>query len=76
MPQRSRPASPARPAKPRAATEPASIPPSLAGRWVAWSADGLRIVGSGTTLAEAIAEAAGAGESDPILERATGAGRR
>jgi hypothetical protein len=55
---------------------PQSMPLELAGRWVAWSSDGLRIIGSGTTLEEAVAVAAAAGEEDPIFERAMGGLRR
>jgi hypothetical protein len=55
------------------ADEPESVSVSMAGRWIAWSADGLRIVGSGPTLREATLAAEAAGESDPILERVGGA---
>jgi hypothetical protein len=55
------------------ADEAESVPVTMAGRWIAWSADGLRIIGSGPTLEEATAEAAAAGESDPIFERVGGA---
>ncbi len=51
---------------------PQSMPMELAGRWVAWSSDGLRIIGSGKTLEEAEAAACAAGEEDPIFERALG----
>jgi hypothetical protein len=44
----------------------------LAGRWIAWSADGLRIIGSGATLKEAEEVASAAGELDPIFEVAPG----
>jgi hypothetical protein len=54
------------------ANEPQSMPIELAGRWVAWSADGLRIIGSGKTLEEAEAAASAAGEPDPIFEVAPG----
>jgi hypothetical protein len=53
--------------------EPESVPVTMAGRWIAWSADGLRIVGSGATLKKATAAAEAAGESDPIFERVGGA---
>jgi hypothetical protein len=53
-----------------------SLPLELAGRWVAWSSDGLRIIGSGKTLEEAEAVAAAAGEDDPIFEVAMGGLRR
>jgi hypothetical protein len=55
---------------------PQSMPLALAGRWVAWSSDGLRIIGSGKTLEEAEAAAAAAGEEDPMFERAMGGLRR
>jgi hypothetical protein len=58
------------------ANEPQSIPRELAGRWVAWSADGLRIIGSGATLNEAEEAASAAGEPDPIFEVASGTVRR
>jgi hypothetical protein len=58
------------------ATVPQSIPRALAGCWVAWSADGLSIVGSGTTLQDAAEAAMTAGETDPIFERAAGVLRR
>jgi hypothetical protein len=32
---------------------PETIPADLAGRWVAWSPDGLKILGHGATIAEA-----------------------
>jgi hypothetical protein len=53
-------------------SEPESIPRELAGRWIAWSADGLRIIGSGTTLKEAEKVASAAGDPDAIYERASG----
>jgi hypothetical protein len=51
---------------------PQSVPLELAGRWLAWSADGYRIIGSGKTLEEAQAAASAAGEEDPIFEVAPG----
>ncbi len=56
--------------------EPQLIPPALAGRWIAWSADGLRIVGSGVSLVDAEQAASQVGETDPIFERAAGTVRR
>jgi hypothetical protein len=56
--------------------EPQTIPRSLASRWIAWSADGLRIVASGETLKDAEVAASQAGESEPIFERAGGTLRR
>jgi hypothetical protein len=55
---------------------PETIPLALAGRWVAWSGDGLRIIGSGATLLDAEEAAANAGETEPIFERAAGRLRR
>jgi hypothetical protein len=54
----------------RQAQEPETIPRELAGRWIAWSADGLRIIGSGVTFKEAVEAAAAAGDPEAILERA------
>jgi hypothetical protein len=45
------------------------VPIELGGKWVAWSADGLRIVGHGDTLDECEFAAAQAGEQDPSFER-------
>jgi hypothetical protein len=56
--------------------EPQAIPRDLAGRWIAWSGDGLRIIGSATTLKEAQAVALAAGDPDAIFERASGVLRR
>ncbi len=52
------------------------IPRDWAGKWVAWSADGLRIVGVGETLEEAERKGIESGEPGPILERAPGLDRR
>jgi hypothetical protein len=52
--------------------EAESIPRELAGRWIAWSGDGLRIIGSGTTLKEAEVAASAAGDPHAIFERASG----
>lgn len=38
---------------PRRLRRPQEVPSSLAGKYVAWSPDGLRILGHGSTLAEA-----------------------
>ncbi len=48
------------------------LPLSLIGRWVAWSADGMRIVASALTSDEAVELANQAGEPEPILQRHTG----
>jgi hypothetical protein len=48
----------------------------LAGCWIAWSADGYQIIGSGTTFDEVAAAASAAGEEDPIFERAPGTVKR
>lgn len=55
-----------------AVEEPEVLPLSLAGLWVAWSSDGLRIVASATTIEEAERLAAIAGEPEPILDRHPG----
>jgi hypothetical protein len=55
---------------------PETLPLALAGRWVAWSADGLRIIGSGATLKDAEEVALQAGENEPIFQRAFGKHRR
>jgi hypothetical protein len=55
---------------------PQTIPRVLAGKWVAWSADGLRIIASGLTLKNAEEAASQAGETEPIFERAGGTLRR
>ena len=54
------------------ADEPESIPRELAGRWIAWSADGLRIIGSAATLKDAVEAASAADEPEAIFERASG----
>ena len=56
--------------------EPQTVPLALAGRWIAWSADGMRIIGSGATLKDAEEAATQAGETEPIFERAAGRLRR
>jgi hypothetical protein len=56
--------------------EPQAVPLALAGRWIAWSADGLRIIGSGATLKDAEGVALQAGEIEPIFQRAVGMYRR
>jgi hypothetical protein len=55
--------------------EPEVLPLSLAGKWVAWSSDGIRIVASGSTIDEANQLAAEAGEAQPILELHPGRAR-
>jgi hypothetical protein len=52
------------------AQEPETIPRELAGRWIAWSANGLRSIGSGKTFQEAVEAASAAGDPDAIFERA------
>ena len=51
---------------------PDSLPLALAGLWVAWSADGMRIVASALTSDEALDLAHEAGEPEPILQRHSG----
>ena len=60
-----------RPSEDAAATshEPDIVPLSAVGRWVAWSADGLRILAVADALEEAVRLAAELGEAEPILER-------
>jgi hypothetical protein len=48
--------------------EPEILPLSLAGKWVAWSSDGMRIVAAAETSVEAVRLANEAGEPEPILE--------
>jgi hypothetical protein len=62
------------PAKP-VPGEPEILPLSLAGKWVAWSSDGMRIVAAAPTIEEAEQLAAEAGEAEPILERHPGRAR-
>jgi hypothetical protein len=45
------------------------VPAELGGKWIAWSADGLRIVAYGETLDECELAAEKAGEKDPSFER-------
>jgi hypothetical protein len=52
--------------------EPEILPLSLAGKWVAWSSDGMRIVAFSETSDEAERLAISAGELEPILERHPG----
>lgn len=52
--------------------EPEVLPLSLAGNWVAWSSDGMRIVAAAPTIEEAERLAFEAGEPEPILERHPG----
>ncbi len=55
--------------------EPEILPLSLAGKWVAWSSDGMRIVASAETIDEAERLAAEVGEPEPIFERHPGRAR-
>ncbi len=55
--------------------EPEVLPLSLAGNWIAWSADGLRIVAYAKTLVGAEELAHAAGEPEPIMQLHPGAGR-
>jgi hypothetical protein len=48
---------------------PPVVPVEYAGRWIAWSRDGTRIVASGTTLDEAVQAAANAGEQEPVFAK-------
>jgi hypothetical protein len=49
--------------------EPEVVPLASVGKWVAWSADGMRILAAAETIEEAERLAAEAGEVEPILER-------
>jgi hypothetical protein len=46
-----------------------SYPASFAGKWIAWSPDGRRVVASDTTLRRVRARALRAGYAEVILER-------
>jgi hypothetical protein len=52
--------------------EPEILPLSLAGKWVAWSSDGMKIIASAETSEEAERLAIATGEPEPILERHPG----
>jgi hypothetical protein len=45
------------------------VPIEYAGKWIAWSKDGTRIVASGRTVQEVVDAAAAAGEADPIFNK-------
>ena len=55
--------------------EPEVLPLALAGNWIAWSGDGLRIVAYAPELVEAEELAHAAGEPEPIMQRHPGAYR-
>ena len=44
------------------------VPKEYGGKWIAWSEDERKILGSGLTLEEARDTAIAAGEGDPVLE--------
>jgi hypothetical protein len=46
------------------------VPLEYAGKWIAWSKDGTRIVASGRTVQEVVDAAARAGESGATFEKA------
>ena len=48
----------------------------MAGKWVAWSSDGMRIVAADEDIVKAERLAIEAGEPEPILERHPGRYRR
>jgi hypothetical protein len=52
------------------------VPIELGGKWIAWSADGLRVVASGDTLDECELAAEKAGEHSPSFERTPRADHR
>jgi hypothetical protein len=49
--------------------EPQAVPLELGGKWVAWSADRLRIIAHGESLEECQEAARQAGETDPCFEK-------
>jgi hypothetical protein len=51
------------------ATQPEVVPLAYVGRWIAWSADGMRILAVADTIDDVKSLALEAGESEPILER-------
>ncbi len=55
--------------------EPEVLPLALAGNWIAWSGDGLKIVAYAKTLVEAEELAHAAGEPEPIMQRHPGTAR-
>jgi hypothetical protein len=64
---RTRTKAPARP--PRGAVrEPEVVPRHLAGMWIAWSPDGMRIIASAPTLEDVMVAARQAGEPDPLVD--------
>ena len=48
---------------------PQTVPVELGGKWLAWSADGLRIIAHGDSFSECKEEAKKAGEADPCYEK-------
>ena len=48
---------------------PQTIPLEFAGRWIAWSPDGMKIVASGGSFEEAEQAAAAAGFAEVAVER-------
>ena len=48
--------------------DPEPVPLEYAGKWLAWSNDGLKILAVADDLGEAIEGANRAGEPDPILQ--------
>lgn len=55
---------------------PETVPVELGGKWLAWSADGLRIITHGDSFLECKEKANEAGETDPCFERTPRAGVR
>lgn len=49
--------------------EPQVVPLEYGGKWIAWSADRLRIIAQGDTLDQCEEAANKAGESDPCFEK-------
>lgn len=48
---------------------PQIIPLELGGKWIAWSADGLRIIAHGESFSECKEEARKTGEQDPCFQK-------
>ncbi len=53
--------------------EPQTIPLEYSGQWLAWSADGLRIIAHALTLPACQQNAQESGEQDPYFQKAPAA---
>jgi len=49
--------------------KPEAVPASMAGRYVVWSADGLRMIGHGRTIAEAREMAGSPGDARLVIQK-------